>query len=327
MTLNKVNHLAFYLVFLLATSAFAEQFGTFMVVKGSITLISPKNVKSSAKVGSRIFVGWSVVAGPDSRAKILMSDRNIISINPNTQIQFSNYTNNESEKKVRIDLGYGKIRADVEQKYTDTENSKFEIRTATAVAGVRGTQYIVQYDKTSQNTKVITVKGVVYLAGINKINDDASIGEKVVISKGYKAEAQSGQRIEEPIKLSTDEFLQEDKQSKSDKRQGSESKESAGESKSSATGTSDNNKSEDEKDSNENESEDRNKSENNTENSKENSKENRNESSSDSKNSSDKNQNSRMENSSKSPFTGVQVVAPPLYNPTIEKSRIKVVPQ
>jgi hypothetical protein len=136
--------------------------GVLMVVKGNVQVTSIKLMKTSAaKVGGKIYPGDTIIAGPDSRAKIVMSDKNVLNISPDSKIVIAKYENDGKDKKnVEINLLYGKVRANVEQKY-DGEKNKFNIKTPSAVAGVRGTHFSDSFDKVTKKTQVITYEGAV----------------------------------------------------------------------------------------------------------------------------------------------------------------------
>jgi hypothetical protein len=142
--------------------------GLFMVVKGSVKVISGKDKSTAtAKVGSKVFSGDTVVTEKDSRAKIVMADRNVLQLSPDTKFEITNYKTSEveSERTAQLALMQGKVRAQVEQKYG--EKNKFEMRTPTAVAGVRGTQYVIQYNPTTSITSVMVMSGKVMVAPIS----------------------------------------------------------------------------------------------------------------------------------------------------------------
>ena len=135
--------------------------GVMMIVKGDIKVTSAKEKKTSAgKVGTKVFPGDSITAGPDSRAKIVMSDKNVINLSPDTKITVEKYENDGKTKNVELNVSYGKVRASVEQKY-DGEKSKFNIRTPSAVAGVRGTDFMTGYNAGTKATQIITFTGTV----------------------------------------------------------------------------------------------------------------------------------------------------------------------
>lgn len=145
-----------------SANAFAADHGLFMVVKGTVKIISGKDKsQNAAKVGSKVFSGDTVVTEKDSRAKIVMADRNVLQLSPDTKFEITNYKTSavESERTAQLALMQGKVRAQVEQKYG--EKNKFEMKTPTAVAGVRGTQYVIQYNPSTAVTSIMVMSGKV----------------------------------------------------------------------------------------------------------------------------------------------------------------------
>lgn len=172
-------------------------YGIFMVVKGDIKVINVKNETISAKVGVKIFQGETVISGADSRAKIVMSDRNVINISPDTKLKISKYENDvtSGSKSVELNLLEGKVRNNVEQTY-DGEKSKFIIKTPTAVAGVRGTQFSTAFDPGTRMTEIVTLKGSVTLATLSARGE--IIGKPVIVKKGQATRAAAGSPPETP---------------------------------------------------------------------------------------------------------------------------------
>ncbi len=186
------------LTFLFSQNLWSAEHGVFMVVKGKVR-IENSGKFSVAKVSSKIQVGETVITDKDSRAKIVMTDRNILSISPNTTLTIQQYTNSGNNKNVSLNLIEGKIRADVEQKYNN-ENTRFEVRTATAVAGVRGTQFITTYDKTTKTTEVITLKGQVVFQSVSS-QGQVIAANAVVVEKGEKSQSKEDAAPTVPVKL------------------------------------------------------------------------------------------------------------------------------
>ncbi len=190
-------------IFLFSQMTFAAD-GVFMVVKGKVKV---QNAKASieAKVGTKVQQGDTIITEKDSRAKIVMSDRNIINVSPSTTFKIEKYSNSKADKNVEMNLIEGKIRNNVVEKY-DNKNSKFEVRTATAVAGVRGTQFVTSFDTQTKVTEVITLKGQVLFQSIAVGDKPAS--EPVVVNKGEKSQAQEGGSAAAPVKLPEKEVKQ-----------------------------------------------------------------------------------------------------------------------
>lgn len=168
--------------------------GVFMVIKGDVTAKSPNKEKQKVKVGDKVFPGDTVETATESRAKIVMSDRNVINISPETQLVIQKYENNGDEKNVEMNLLQGKVRNNVEQKY-DGDKNKFMVKTPTAVAGVRGTQFFTSFDPGTQITSVVTLRGTVSLAPVNVSGGSA---KPVLVKKGESTSVSPGANPEPP---------------------------------------------------------------------------------------------------------------------------------
>ncbi len=150
-------------IFFSSTSLAQSVHGVFNVVKGEVKVKSARDGKVQvARVGARVFPKDTVITGKDARAKIVMVDKNVINVSPESEIVFENYEYKPSENKKNVTLNviYGKVRSKVEQKY-DGKTSQFQVKTPSAVAGVRGTDFLASYSSSSRATNVVTFEGKV----------------------------------------------------------------------------------------------------------------------------------------------------------------------
>lgn len=158
---------AFLSFFIFSTAHAAENsIGIFMTVKGDVRVARGAE-KSAAKTGQSVFEGDVITASADSRAKIAMKDRNIISVSPNTVFKIQGYKADASARNVELRLKTGKIRSEVNVPY-DGEKNKFEIKTSSAVIGVRGTDFISSHNMKTNVTEVVTLHGKVWLSSVGK---------------------------------------------------------------------------------------------------------------------------------------------------------------
>lgn len=174
-----------------------EMYGVFMVVKGDVKIKSVKTGKEEpAKIGSKVFPGDQVITAADSRGKIVMSDRNVLAISPDSNMQIAKYENDASKgsKNVELNLSSGKVRANVEQKY-DGEKNKFMIKSPTAVAGVRGTKFMMGFDPSTQVSSVVTFSGQVQFGNPAP---GGGIANPVMVNPGQMTSAAPGQSAEQP---------------------------------------------------------------------------------------------------------------------------------
>jgi hypothetical protein len=200
-----ITKLVVFSALLFSINVLANDFGTFVLVKGKVYIESANTTRVEAKVNSKIFEGQLVTTETDSRAKIVMSDRNIINVLPNTKLKIEKYRASAREKSVSLNLIEGRVRTNVEQDY-DNKNNKFEVRTSTAVAGVRGTQFITSYNKANQLTEVVTIKGRVNLMAIAKAGAAKSLPVEVSVARGEKVQITNDGQASDPVKIPKKEF-------------------------------------------------------------------------------------------------------------------------
>lgn len=212
MTLKRSPFFAIlFLGFSLMTSQALAADGVFMVVKGNVTIES-KGKSSPAKVGLKVAQGDKIISAQDSRAKIVMSDKNVLNISPETTLVIEKYSNNPSDKNVELKVEQGKVRATVEEKY-DGEKSRFNIKTPSAVAGVRGTDFITSYSPSNRITRVVTFSGVV---AVGQLGPRGAIVNPVFVRPGETTEAGPDKMPEPPKPVPQDEVTSLDQQSTAD---------------------------------------------------------------------------------------------------------------
>lgn len=184
-------------------------YGIFMIVKGTVNFTNPKMEPQKAKVGTKVFEGATITTEKDSRAKIVMSDRNVLNISPETKMMIQKYDTSPDKKNVSLSLEDGKIRVNVEQKY-DGQKEKFLLKTPTVVAGVRGTQFLASYNQAAKTSQIVTFKGSVTMTSLNSTGKAIST---VVVEKGQSSTASANQPPEPPKTLPKDEIKELDKSS------------------------------------------------------------------------------------------------------------------
>ena len=184
----------FLTVFISPDTAWAARVhGVLRVVKGKVKVKSGKNGKTKrARIGQKVYPKDTIITGKDSRVKIVMVDKNEINISPDSKMMIEKYEfngkNKKAPKNVLLNVLYGKVRNKVKQRYNG-KKSKFQIKTPSAVAGVRGTDFFTSYKPATQQTQVVTFKGQVAfgLPGAN-----GSIQNPVQIRVGQTASSASG---------------------------------------------------------------------------------------------------------------------------------------
>lgn len=136
--------------------------GVLRVVKGDVQVKNAKGETAKARIGGKVFPKDVIITGKDARAKIVMVDNNEINVSPESQIEIQHYEFDPAggKKDVLLNVIYGKVRSKVEQKY-DGKTSKFQIKTPGAVAGVRGTDFMMGFNRADRSSRVVTFEGKV----------------------------------------------------------------------------------------------------------------------------------------------------------------------
>jgi hypothetical protein len=220
--LTKTAGWSLALLFPLFLSSLAKadaMYGLFMIVKGDVSFQNPNGALEKAKVGAKVFEGATVKSEKDSRAKIVMADRNVFNLSPESKMTIQKYDATAGKKNVSLSLEEGKVRVNVEQKY-DGNKEKFLLKTPTVVAGVRGTQFLAGYNSASKTSQVVTFKGSVAMTSFSPSGQPMGT---VRVEKGQSSTAGAGQAPATPRDVPAQELKDLDKSSAStgDKKSGS----------------------------------------------------------------------------------------------------------
>lgn len=191
--------------------------GVLRVVKGDVQIKSAKDGKSiRARLGEKVFPQDTVITGKDARVKIVMTDNNEINISPDSQMVIQNYVYNpeKGQKDVLLNVIYGKVRSKVEQTY-DGKTTKFQVKTPSAVAGVRGTDFMTSFNNKNGSTQVVTFHGKVEFGvpGPNGV-----INSPVMVQPGQMSSLAAGQTPQTPSAMPKEQLAKTDMDSKADDR-------------------------------------------------------------------------------------------------------------
>lgn len=193
----------------------ADVHGVLQVVKGDVQVLSAKDGKTTkAKVGSKVFPKDTIITGKDSRAKVVMVDNNVLNLSPDSKLEIKSYefAPEQGKKEVLLNVLYGKVRSKVEQKY-DGKTSKFEVKTPTAVAGVRGTDFLASYAPSTQTSSVVTFHGEV---AFGQKAPDGSMANPVAVTPGKMAEMSGNNAPPPPRELPPQQLASMDKDTNAD---------------------------------------------------------------------------------------------------------------
>lgn len=113
-------------------------------------------------LGTAIQQGDTLRTGPSGRLRVVFQDDSVFSLAGGSEVLVDDSVY-EGGRRVRsvMELLRGKVRALV----SEYSGGVFELGTPTAVAGVRGTDFIVVYDESAARTDVVGVTGAIGVRG------------------------------------------------------------------------------------------------------------------------------------------------------------------
>lgn len=189
-------------------SAFSgELAGKVLLVRGAVSIIDAKGLvvadtsgKRSRKVelNSEFFVGETIRTGEDGRIKIeFVQDKNSVVLGTSTTLIIEKTATSANQVAgTLLNLAKGEVRSSVNRKYSGKNGDAFEVKTANAVAGVRGTVFLSKFDSISKISSFATEKGAVFVK-------DATSGKAVMVNAGMFTRAGNGEVIA-PQPISSD---------------------------------------------------------------------------------------------------------------------------
>lgn len=210
MNTRKISYVLFLIIMLAlsgVSSALADIAGRFTIVEGKVDILRPGQTRAvSVKKDDAVSPGDIVRTKSDSFAEITFKDNATLKLAQNTRIEIKDYQFGENDKRKSgtLRLLRGKVRATVPKTLgrvipIATGPSTFQVQTPTAVAGVRGTDFLVYYDLGS--TGVFVMDGAVDAFNINFPDNVLRVrgGFYTIISAESPAEAVS--RMQDFVKV------------------------------------------------------------------------------------------------------------------------------
>jgi hypothetical protein len=149
-----------FIVGLLPVSAAAESIASIKLVNGVVELLrSGKLPASKALVGDSLSAGDLVRTKSGGYAEVLYKDGTLLKIAQRSRVDIGDQTGGNDFSNAK--LVRGKVQAIVDPPSPkDSKAKRFEIRTPNAVAGVRGTDFVVTFQRNV--TGVLVKRGTVY---------------------------------------------------------------------------------------------------------------------------------------------------------------------
>lgn len=179
-------HLAGLLVLMCATAAVAEDVGSVAAVQGEAQ-IGRGGAFTAAAVGAPVQLGDELRTGA-GQMRVVFRDDSVIDLAEKSSLTVDTQVFDPGGSRFNslLRLLHGKARALVSKVY-GTPGASYEIQTPTAVAGVRGTAFLIEYDPARDATDVIGIDGRIMVRSLAQVLNDTvyvTASEGTSVSRG-----------------------------------------------------------------------------------------------------------------------------------------------
>jgi len=150
----------------LPSIAAAQEVGTVASLNGSAELGGDGKWRP-VTISSPVYLGDTVRTGQPGRVRIVFQDDSVLNVGDGSEVVVDEQVFDPEGESYRsaFRLLRGKLRALVSE-YYESPGAGYEVETPTAVAGVRGTEFVLIFDVVRQQTEVIGVDGRVAVHGL-----------------------------------------------------------------------------------------------------------------------------------------------------------------
>jgi len=146
---------------LLAAPGWALEIGTVAATKGSAEILRGEGWQT-AEAGTALQQGDRLRTGNPGQMRVVFQDDTVLTLSDDTEVVLDESVFQPDQGRIRsiTQLLRGAVNAVVSE-YYDQRRSEYTIQTATATAGVRGTEFVVRYFPELGLAEVIGVSGSV----------------------------------------------------------------------------------------------------------------------------------------------------------------------
>lgn len=220
----------FAVLVLLPAFAFAQVAGKLTKVEGSVDILkSGAAAAVPAKMGDGLSIGDILRTKSNSSAEITFIDNSVMAVGPKSRLGIEEYLYKPEENKrvASVKLERGRTGFNVPKPVFAAEGSKFEMKTKTATAGVRGTAGILVSGTVE---RVYIKEGVVEFANpLGKVTVTAGKVGEVIAGQPPTTRPFSDKELRKQEEGTKGGGKSSDKKSEGDSKQGEKTAQGSGE--------------------------------------------------------------------------------------------------
>jgi hypothetical protein len=129
------------LLLMFGAASAAELFGTVDAVEGAASLTGENGANTAIAIGSKIYVGQSIITGMDGEVHVVTADSGLIALRPNSSFRVNRYqAKGEASDEISFSLFKGALRS-ITGWIAKRNPSAYKLNTASATIGIRGTDH------------------------------------------------------------------------------------------------------------------------------------------------------------------------------------------
>jgi hypothetical protein len=142
-------------------------------IKGAVFREQPGGARGPLALGDPVFLTDVIVTEGGGKARIQLNSGSIVSVGEGARVGIAAYQSTDNQYSTRLSPAAGALRVFVN---SVLPGGRFEVETETAVAAVRGTDFVV--DATPEKSSVAAIDGTVAVRGAGP-----NAGSEVVLSR------------------------------------------------------------------------------------------------------------------------------------------------
>lgn len=146
-------------------------------------------------VGDAVLLGDQLRTLGDGKLRLVLREDSALTLAPSSQLAITEQMLAPATVS-RFQLIMGTIKAAVTERYAEPQ-ARFEVETPTAIAGVRGTSFIAEYDPAADETLVVGVEDITRVRG----RAEARGVDEVEVGPGQATRVRRGSRPIRPATL------------------------------------------------------------------------------------------------------------------------------
>jgi hypothetical protein len=174
-----------------------DRVGTVVSLEGQVELLVGE--WTQPKLGDAIHRSNELRTGANGKVSVVLTDESVFNLGPNSHVNVEDYVLEPEApaSNAVLNLLKGKVRALVSEHFKN-QGASFNVKTATATAGVRGTEFVVAFS--GDQTDIAVIEGKVAVRGLFSDAD-----AEVIVLAGQRTTVRRGASPTRPVKMSEEE--------------------------------------------------------------------------------------------------------------------------